>query len=282
MNICIIIPAHNEEAHLSQTLHSLVTQTHLPQQIIVVNDGSTDGTQAIIDTFSQAHHFISSVTLQTPDNHFPGSKIINAFQQGILKATTHWDVICKFDADLIFPSNYLEKIASAFQQNPLLGIVGGRCYIEKKGTWVLENLTNNDHVRGALKAYSKKCFQKIGGLKNTIGWDTMDELLAQYHHFEVKTIVALKVKHLKPTGKGYSAIAGKKQGEAFYKMRYGKLLTAIAGLKLAKKKNQLNYFWDTLQGYQNAKTHKIPFEVSIEEGIFIRKLRWKGIKNKLF
>lgn len=282
MKCIIIIPAHNEEAHLSKTLESLSNQTVLPQQIIVVNDGSTDDTQDIIDDFSNKYPFIKGVTLKTENTHLPGSKIIHAFYEGFSQIKTDWDILCKFDADLIFPNTYLQEILKAFQNNDKLGITGGHCYINNSGSWQLENLTNKDHVRGALKAYSASCFKTIGGLKNTMGWDTIDELLAQYHNFEVKTICSLHVKHLKPTGNGYTAIAGKKQGEAFYKMRYGILLTSIAGLKLAIKKKKLAYFWETLKGFQSAVKNKIPFEVSEKEGAFIRRLRWKGIKNKLF
>jgi hypothetical protein len=45
----------------------------------------------------------------------------------------------------------------------------------KNGEWILENLTDKDHIRGALKHTEKK--QQIGGLKAQMGWDTVDELL---------------------------------------------------------------------------------------------------------
>jgi len=44
MRIYIVIPAHNEEEFLHQTLESLAEQTFLPQKVIVVNDASKDGT----------------------------------------------------------------------------------------------------------------------------------------------------------------------------------------------------------------------------------------------
>ena len=43
-----------------------------------------------------------------------------------------------------------------FQSDDKIGMVGGFCYIEKNGNWVLENLTDKDHIRGALKAYRKE------------------------------------------------------------------------------------------------------------------------------
>lgn len=280
MDFHIIIPAHNEEKYLAETLQSLVEQTHLPKKIVVVNDSSTDGTQNIIDQFSEKHLFITSVYNDSALTHTPGSKVINAFYKGFETLDSNFDIICKFDADLIFPENYLEKLAEIFQSDPKIGMAGGFCYIQKNGEWTLENLTNKDHIRGALKAYRKSCFQDIGGLKNSMGWDTVDELLAQYHGWKIQTNPSLHVKHLKPTGKVYTPTSKLKQGEAFYKMRYGVWLTLIASGKLAFRKNSIRFFLDCLKGYQNAQKENLEFLVSEKEGKFIRKLRWDGIKSK--
>ncbi len=282
MDFYIVIPAYNEEAFIGKTLQSLTAQTLLPKKIVVVNDGSTDGTQAIIDRFANKHSFITSTIIHSEGEHLPGSKVINAFYKGFELLDDAYDVICKFDADLIFPKDYLQKIAAIFEQDPTCGMAGGHCSIEKNGSWQLESLTNKDHIRGALKAYRKSCFKAIGGLKNTMGWDTVDELLAQFHGWKVCTDTQLMVQHLKPTGHAYAAAAKHKQGKAFYKMRYGFWLTHIAAAKLALKKQSLSYFINCIRGYNQAKDENMPFIVSEAEGEFLRKLRWKGIKKKLF
>ena len=187
MNFYIVIPAHNEEAYLSQTLQSLTEQTLLPKKIVVVNDNSTDGTQETIDSFTSRYPYITSVLSYSEGGHVPGSKVIHAFYRGFETLDHEFDVICKFDADLIFPKDYLQKISEIFLRNKNCGIAGGFCFIEKNGDWVLENLTNKDHIRGALKAYRNECFLAIDGLKKTMGWDTVDELLANYHGWEVCT-----------------------------------------------------------------------------------------------
>ncbi len=282
MNIYVIIPAHNEEAYLAKTLQSLVEQSFLPKKIVVVNDNSTDNTQNIIDEFSENYSFINGINKQSSIIHSPGSKVINAFNEGLKTLDEDYDVICKFDADLTFPPNYLVQVKNSFEKNSTCGMAGGFCYIEKNNTWVLESLTSKDHIRGALKAYRKDCFLQINGLKSSMGWDTIDELLAQYHGWKVCTDESLHVKHLKPTGVFYSKEAKYKQGEAFYKMRYGFLLTLIASFKLAFRKRSLSYFINCLKGYYQSKRNHLPFNVSDNEGVFIRKLRWKGIKMKLF
>lgn len=280
MDFYIVIPAHNEEAFLAQTLQSLVDQTLRPKKIIVVNDHSTDGTQNIIDSFTSKYPFIESVINYSEAVHKPGSKVINAFYKGFELLDGTYDVVCKFDADLVFPKEYLASIQIMFQSDSKCGMAGGFCYIESNGHWKLENLTNKDHIRGALKAYRKECFHQIGGLRNTMGWDTVDELLAQYHGWEIATDLNLHVKHLKPTGASYSKAAKYKQGEAFYRMRYGLLLTSIASGKLAWNKKSFMFFINCIQGFGKAWRNKIRFIVSAEEGKFIRTLRWKNIKSK--
>ena len=61
MNICIIIPAYNEEDYIANTLESLVNQTYPIKEIVIVNDNSTDNTRAIIDSFSEKHSFINQL-----------------------------------------------------------------------------------------------------------------------------------------------------------------------------------------------------------------------------
>ncbi len=281
MDFYIIIPAYNEAEFIGKTLESLIGQSLPAKKIVVVNDASTDATAEIVQKFSDENPEINLVNTSEENRHEPGAKVVKAFNLGLHSLDEHYDVICKFDADLIFPQNYLEKIAAHFSLEKV-GMAGGFCTIEKNAHWEIENLTGGDHIRGALKAYKKDCFKAIGGLKPEMGWDTVDELLAQYHGWEIKTDKSLLVKHLKPTGKNYGKTSKYKQGEAFYSLRYGFLLSLIASAKLAFKKGKTSFFRDYVKGYQKAKNGKRPFLVSEEEGRFIRKLRWKKIREKLF
>ncbi|TGV02004.1 glycosyltransferase family 2 protein [Flavivirga rizhaonensis] len=280
MNFYIIIPAHNEQSSIGATLDSLVNQSLKPKRIVVVNDNSTDKTQDIVEVYTEKYHWVHLINSKSSDQHLPGSKIINAFYKGYGTLDDNYDVICKFDADLIFPNNYLEQLSNHYKSNKKLGMVSGFCYIETHNNWVLENLTRKDHIRGALKAYRKECFLQIGKLKPSMGWDTVDELLAKFYNWDILTDESLKVKHLKPTGVSYSKASKYLQGEAMYKMRYGFMITLISAMKLAYKKRSFTLFKDYMSGYLKAKKSKVSYLVSEEEGIFIRNLRWKGVLGK--
>ena len=282
MKIYIIIPAHNEAQFLGLTLESLVNQSLLPSKIIVVDDNSTDETAAIVQNYAEKHEFISLITKKSDAIHLPGSKVIQAFQEGLQHVDESYDIIAKFDADLIFPSNYIETIIKHFESDEKIGMVGGFCYVEQNGNWILENLTDKDHIRGALKAYRKETFKQIGGLKPQMGWDTVDELLCKFYHWEIKTDESLHVKHLKPTGANYNKTARYKQGEAFYTLGYGFFITAIASLKLAMRKGKPLLFLDYIKGFWKAKKENKTMLVTAEQAKFVRKYRWQKMKEKLF
>ena len=282
MNYYIIIPSYNEESLISLTLQSLIKQTVLPSKVVVVNDNSTDGTASIVEEFAKQYPWIFLVNKISDAVHLPGSKVIQAFHEGEKHIDENYDILVKIDADLIFPSNYFETIIKHFQSDERIGMVGGFCYIEKNGKWVLENLTDKDHIRGALKAYRKETFKQIGGLKPAMGWDTVDELLCKFYNWKIITDESLHVKHLKPTGARYDKTARYKQGEAFYALGYGFFITAIASAKLAMMKKKPFLFIDYLRGFWKAKIAKKPLLVTTEQARFIRNYRLQKMKEKLF
>lgn len=282
MKYYIVIPAHNEEDFIALTLKSLISQTQLPQKIVVVNDNSTDKTAEIVLDFAKENPFITLVNKASQALHLPGSKVIQAFHKGFETLDNDYDIIVKLDADLILPNNYFEKISTIFENDSKVGMAGGFAYIEKNGEWILENLTDKNHIRGAFKAYRKSLFEQMGNLKPAMGWDTVDELLAQFYEWKVITDASLIVKHLKPTGANYNKSARYKQGEAFYTLGYGFFITAIASAKLALMKKKPLLFFDYIKGFWKAKNNKIPLLVNQEQAKFIRNYRWKKMKNKLF
>jgi glycosyltransferase involved in cell wall biosynthesis len=282
MDYYIVIPAHNEEAFISLTLQSLIAQTHLPKKVVVVNDNSTDKTAAIVMDFATENPFITLVNKTSSAIHLPGSKVIQAFHKGFETLDDNYDIIVKLDADLILPHNYFETIIQHFQNDHTIGMAGGFAYIEKNGKWILENLTDKDHIRGAFKAYRKECFKQIGNLKPAMGWDTVDELLSKFYNWKVVTDDSLLVKHLKPTGANYNKKARYKQGEAFYTLGYGFPITAIASAKLAIMKRKPLLFIDYMKGFWKAKSAQTPLLVTLEQAKFIRIYRFKKMKEKLF
>lgn len=281
MRISIIIPAHNEEQFLKSCLNSFIAQTQPPEQLIVVDDNSSDNTFKIASVFAQQHHWIQVFQRKSSNEHIPGKKVVDTFNHGLTYADT-FDLIGKFDADIILPPTYFEVMRNHFKSNWKLGMCSGLLYIKKGNDWVYENIADKTHVRGPIKLYQKACYTKIGGLRPATGWDTVDTLLAKFHDFETLTDPTLMVRHLRHLGQDYKTKNYFAKGEALYKMRYDIVLAKLAALKMAWSMKSPRMYIQMILGYLSAFFKNTPRFVTKVEGKFIRQLRWKGIQKKFF
>ena len=280
MKVSIIIPVYNEQGFIKKSIESIINQTTKPQKVIYVNDSSTDETRNIIKEFSEKHEWIDLIDHKSNQEHAPGRKIVEAFNFGLKNLNISYDIICKFDADIIIPNNYVERLVNIFSNNNNVGIAGGNLYIFKRGKWLYEKIAAKSHVRGPIKAYRRKCFEEINGLKSSIGWDTVDVLLAQKKGWKIYTDKSLLVKHLKPTGDKYSIKSKILQGQSLYIMRFGIVLSILSLVKSSINNCTPSKLLFGSVGYLIALFKQKPFIVTKEEGDFIRKLRWNVIRKK--
>ncbi|SNV50914.1 Poly-beta-1,6-N-acetyl-D-glucosamine synthase [Chryseobacterium taklimakanense] len=291
MKILIIIPAHNEEKNIFYCLKSLEQQTFEDFKVVVVNDGSTDKTAEIAKEFISKNPNFELLNLEKSE-HQPGAKVVRTFNAGLKsQSLTTFDIICKFDADIIFPQNYLKKISEVYTINPKAGMVSGIVKIKKsvfekdlafdfqdeKRQWQFENLSSKDHVRGPVKSYRKQCFDDMNGLRTVLGWDNIDVMLAQKHGWEVVTVKSLWVKHLRPTAYKYKNQKAEKLGEYFYNIGLNLPLAAVSSLKSSLKNKSLKEFFITMNAFLRQKSRRV---LTSEEISYIRGLRWKNMFSK--
>ena len=282
MKLAIVIPAHNESANIRQCLESFIAQSRLPDALIVVDDHSTDKTPQIVREYQNAHPWIQLASKSSSPEHQPGSKVVQAFKFGLAQLSGDFDLIGKFDADIALPPQYFEEIETEFVRKPRLGMCSGILYILSGDKWVYEAISDRSHVRGPVKLYRKSCLEAIGGLRESIGWDTVDELLANYYGFETATLETLKVLHLRRTGGSYPKKAAELQGEALYKIGYRRFLASLAAAKMAWGRRSLLFYFRTMKGYGTASKSGINRIVSEDEAKFINQYRWAKIRSKLF
>lgn len=280
MRFLIIIPAHNEEQNLSFTLDSLLQQTHKDFRVVVVNDGSADGTSGVIRKYTVSDSRFETINLQKSE-HQPGSKVVHAFKNGLqTKSIDEFDIICKFDADIILPENYLETVKNAFINDPKYGLVGGLLYIEKDGHWVYEGNSNKHHVRGPMKAYRKECFIQIGGLRETLGWDNIDSILLENLGWKEIVLPELHVKLIKVKGADYSIRPADYYGRYFYFLGLNRFLAYIASSKEAMKSRSASFFFDIINSYENCRSKKLELKITKEEQKAVNDQRWRMLKKK--
>ncbi|WP_434575405.1 glycosyltransferase family 2 protein [Riemerella anatipestifer] len=271
MRFLIIIPAHNEEDSILLCLNSLAKQTYQNFDCIVVNDGSTDKTKELVESFIKDNLSFKLKNLDA-SFHQPGAKVVQTFYRGLEEVSlADFDVICKFDADVIFPPQYLENINKIYTENPKAGMVSGLVYIQNdKGEWIYENLSSKNHVRGPIKSYRKDCFFAMNGLRSVLGWDNIDVMLAQMNSYDIITIKNLWVKHLRPTAYKYKSQKAEKLGEYFYNIGLNLPLAMVSSAKSSFKNRSFSEFFIIMKSFLSQNK---PLQLTQEEIKFIRNLR---------
>ncbi|MCU7613109.1 glycosyltransferase family 2 protein [Chryseobacterium sp. GMJ5] len=280
MKFLIIIPAHNEQDHLAFTLDSLQRQSCKDFKVVVVNDGSTDATSEIIKKYTDQDSRFETVNLEK-SLHQPGSKVIHAFKNGLqTQNIENFEIICKFDADIILDENYLQEIDNAFLHHPKYGLVGGLLYIEKNGKWIYEGNSNKHHVRGPVKAYRKECFIAIGGLRETLGWDNIDAVLLKNLGWEEVVLPELQVKLIKIKGADYTVKSSDYYGRYFYFLGLNRFLAYVAASKEAAKSRSVLFFFSIIQSYEHCRSKQLELKISDAEQKIINNERWNTLKKK--
>lgn len=111
MRISVIIPAFNEEKRIGHCLQTVFSQTHLPFEVIVIDNNSTDKTRTIARKM--------------------GAIVVTEPRQGVTFARNtgfnlaKGDVIARTDADTIVPSDWLERISDHFESDDELDAISG-------------------------------------------------------------------------------------------------------------------------------------------------------------
>jgi poly-beta-1,6-N-acetyl-D-glucosamine synthase len=181
VHIGAIVPFLNEEAFLPAFLESIERQTRRPDRLVLVDDGSTDGSYAIAREFAERHDW--AVALRRPVREQRGDRLAHAaeyaaFQWALDRVDGEWDVVAKLDADLRLTPRTVEAIASELERQPDLGLAGA--YLSEVGAnGTLGRLKiRPEHVHGATKFYRRECYEAISPMPAILGWDMIDEIKA--------------------------------------------------------------------------------------------------------
>jgi biofilm PGA synthesis N-glycosyltransferase PgaC len=193
-----ITPVRDEELFLPELIDSMRSQRILPTCWIIVDDGSTDRSAGIIDEAARKYSWIKARHLRRDRDRRPGGEsIIMRFLPREL--LSQFEFIARFDADLMFGSDYIELLLNEFARDELLGIASG-CLIEQTSRGWEERITPRYHTRGPSKFYSRECFAAINGLEAGLGWDAIDEARAMMVGFHTRNFRHIKAFHRRMPG----------------------------------------------------------------------------------
>jgi glycosyltransferase involved in cell wall biosynthesis len=194
----LLTPVKDEQSTIGITIDSVVRQTLLPAEWIIVSDGSTDQTDEIVEAASRKHPWIRLIQLpRRQTRNF--AAVVHATETG-LKAlkSTKYEYLGLLDADVRFVATYFEQLVQRFERDPLLGLAGG--VVVDVGNPKNERPRNMQDVPGAVQFFRRTCFNSLGGLVAIPegGWDALTCAKARMCGFKTELLQELVVDHLKP------------------------------------------------------------------------------------
>jgi biofilm PGA synthesis N-glycosyltransferase PgaC len=204
----LISPCRNEAAYMRRTLDSVVVQSITPALWVIVDDGSTDETPAILAEYAAAHDWIRVVQKPDRGHRAVGPGVIEAFYVGYASIDpSAYTYSCKMDLDLDLPPRYFEILMARMQENPRIGTCSGKPYVMLNGGLVSERRGDEMSV-GMTKFYRQSCFEDIGGYVREVMWDALD-----CHKARKLGWIAiswddpnLRFEHLRPMGSSQTSI----------------------------------------------------------------------------
>ena len=217
----LITPARNEAQFIELTIKSVVAQTVRPLKWVIVSDGSTDGTDEIVNKYVAHHRWIELVRMpERRERHFAGK--VHAFNAGYAKVKDlDYDLIGSMDADISFDPDYFSFLLGKLAEDPALGLVGTP--FKDKAIYDYR-FVSIEHVSGACQLFRRECFEQIGGYvpAKSGGIDHIAVITARMKGWKTRTFTEKVCLH-------HRKIGSAERGALNTKFRDGTLDYALGG-----------------------------------------------------
>jgi glycosyltransferase involved in cell wall biosynthesis len=196
----LITPARNEAQLIELALQSVVAQSHPPVKWVIVSDGSTDGTDDIVQSYAARHAWIELVRMPEHRDRNFAAKVM-AFHAGYERVKDlAYEVIGNLDADISFENDYFAFLMEKFAQNPRLGVAGTPF---QEGDFRYDyRFVSIEHVSGACQLFRRACFEEIGGYTPVKGGgiDHIAVLTARMKGWQTRTFPEKVCQHHRQIG----------------------------------------------------------------------------------
>jgi len=228
----LVTAAYNEGKFIEGTIASVASQEIRPTKWIIVSDGSTDDTDAIVMKWAITHDFIQLYRINE-DHPRNFAAQVHAINAGIeqLRNERH-AFIGNLDADITFEPSYFRLVLEKFRRNSKLGLAGGAIHDKcPDGAFRYRKTNSATSVAHAVQLFRRDCFESIGGAYIPLpfgGPDTYAETEARRKGWLVETFRDLKVYHHRPTASADGVLRGRfRQGRMDFSLGVSPIYEAV-------------------------------------------------------
>jgi poly-beta-1,6-N-acetyl-D-glucosamine synthase len=197
----LITPARNEEKFIEGTIRSVIAQTSLPERWVIVDDGSTDRTAEIVQSYAERYPWIALARQpKRLDRNFAAKAY--AVRAGLKRIhSLQFEVVGNLDADVSFEPDYLEFLMQKFYDDPELG-VAGTPFTEERYDSTKDSFEGENFVSGPCQLFRYRCFQEIGGYvpNRAGGVDWIAVMTARMKGWKVRSFPEKRFHHHRPAG----------------------------------------------------------------------------------
>jgi glycosyltransferase involved in cell wall biosynthesis len=246
-----------------------------PTTWIVVDDGSTDETPAILAEYAAKHDWIRIVTRADRGHRAVGPGVIDAFYSGYETIDPgEYDFLCKLDLDLKLPPRYFEILIGRMNADPRIATCSGKSYIAE-GDRLIDERHGDDTSLGMTKLYRVDRFQRIGGFVREVMWDGIDCHLCRMHGWKACSWDEpdLRFVHLRPMGSSQQGIyTGRmRHGYGQYFMGTGFIFLAASAVSRLNQKPYILGSLAILWGWIKSAVLRKPRYDNLEFRRFLRR-----------
>lgn len=206
----LVSPCRDEAKFIRRTLDSVAAQSVPPTLWIVVDDGSTDETPAILEEYAQRLPYLRVVRRTDRGARKVGPGVIEAFYDGLDTVRLEdFDYLCKLDMDLDLPVRYFELLMERMESDPRVGTTSGKpWFVHPHGGALVPEVCGDEMSVGMTKFYRVACFKEIGGFVRQVMWDGIDCHRARMLGWIAESVdqEPTRFVHLRPQGASHNGI----------------------------------------------------------------------------
>jgi poly-beta-1,6-N-acetyl-D-glucosamine synthase len=195
----LITPVRDEEDNVPRLAEAVINQTVLPYEWVLVDNGSSDATCALVRAISAEHDWVHLHEIPGERTAVRGRPIVRALHAGIESLVSRTDVVVCLDADVSFEPTYFARLLACFEEDPGLGIASGTANEFQQGRWTQRHITGST-VWGATRAYRRQCLEDVLPFTERMGWDGVDEFKANARGWRTRVVLDLPFYHHRPEG----------------------------------------------------------------------------------